>query len=52
MPINACLCGYCVLGFDSFHSSTGHAADDDDAFIDRYDCIGYGYDSDERTSDD
>ena len=51
MPINACLCCYCVLGFGSFHSSTGDAADDD-AFFDRYDCMGYGYDSDERTSDD
>ena len=31
--------------------STGHA-DADAAFVDRYDCMGYGYDSDERTSDD
>ena len=50
MYTNACLCCYCVLGLGSFISSTGYAADD--AFIDRYDCMGYGYDSDEGTSDD
>ena len=51
MYTNACLCCYCVLGLGSFLSSTGHAAVDD-AFIDRYDCMGYGYDSDEGTNDD
>ena len=50
--MNACLCCYCVLGFGSFLSSTGYAAVADDACIDRYDCMGYGYDSDEWTNDD
>ena len=51
MYINACLCCYCVLGLGSFLFSTG-AATADDAFIDRYDCMGYGSDIEEWTSDD
>ena len=49
MTMNACLCCYCVLGLSSLFSLTG---DDDGAFMDRYDCMGYGYDSDEWTDDD
>ena len=51
MYMNACLCCYCVLGFGSLFSSTG-SADTDDAFMDRYDCMGYWSDIKEWTSDD
>ena len=51
MYINACLCCYCVLGLGSFLSSTG-STDADDAFVDRYDCMGYGSDVEEWTDDD
>ena len=51
MYTNACRCCYYVLGLGSILSLTGHAVADD-AFIDRADCMGYEYDSDEGTSDD
>ena len=51
MYINVCLCCYCVLGLGSFLSSTGFA-DADDAFVDRYDRMGYGSDVEEWTDDD
>ena len=51
MYTNACLCCYCVLGFGSLFSPIGFA-DADDAFVDRYDCMGYGSNVEEWTDDD
>ena len=50
MYTSACLCCYCVLGFDSLFSPTG-SADADDAFVDRYVCMGYRLDVEEWTDD-
>ena len=46
MYMNACLCCYCVLGFDSLFFLIG-STDADDAFVDRYDCTRYGSDIEE-----
>ena len=51
MYMNTCLCCYCVLGFGSLFSPTG-SADADDAFVHRYDRMGYGLDVEEWTDDD
>ena len=50
MYTNAFLCYYCVLDFGSLVSPTGSAYADD-AFVDRYDCMGYGSDVEEWTDD-
>ena len=51
MYTNACLCYYYVLGFGSLFSPTGYT-DADYAFVDRYDCMGYGSNVEEWTDDD